>query len=176
MANYFYCDANGKKQGPFNEQHLQEQAAEGTIRPSTMQETENGSELVAARQIISQRHFAKQDVLGFFDFGFTRFITNTWISFIWMLTVGITFLAWGLLILAWGLSIWFIISQGGKFAVGGFLMRFLMILVSPLVAAIYLLFTRMGLEFMVVIFRIETHLRELKDNSEKAESLRAVGG
>jgi len=51
MANYFYYDANGKKQGPFNEQQLKEQASKGIISPSTELETESGQKLITAGRI-----------------------------------------------------------------------------------------------------------------------------
>jgi hypothetical protein len=35
MANYFYTDANGQKQGPVDEQHLKELKAQGVVTPTT---------------------------------------------------------------------------------------------------------------------------------------------
>jgi len=42
MANFFYFDANGNKNGPHNEQQLQTLAAQGIITPSTPLETDGG--------------------------------------------------------------------------------------------------------------------------------------
>jgi len=42
MANYFYTDANGTKQGPYNEQQLQSLAAQGQITQTTPLETDMG--------------------------------------------------------------------------------------------------------------------------------------
>lgn len=42
MANFFYFDANGQKQGAFSEQQLQALAAQGVIMPNTPLETEGG--------------------------------------------------------------------------------------------------------------------------------------
>jgi len=42
MANYFYTDANGYRQGPFNEQQLQALATQGIITPNTPLETDTG--------------------------------------------------------------------------------------------------------------------------------------
>ncbi len=42
MANFFYTDANGREQGPFNEQQLRRLAARGMITPTTPLETDTG--------------------------------------------------------------------------------------------------------------------------------------
>jgi len=42
MSNYFFTDANGQKQGPVNDQHLKELAAQGIIGPNTPMETDTG--------------------------------------------------------------------------------------------------------------------------------------
>lgn len=42
MANYFYIDANGQRQGPANEQALKELAEYGIITPDTQLETDTG--------------------------------------------------------------------------------------------------------------------------------------
>ena len=90
-----------------------------------------------------------------FDFGFTRFITNTWISVIWTLFVILAALACIVAIV------------GGLFAVAnGAMQGFGSILLAPIVIALYLLFIRIGLECIIVLFRIETHLRALCDQNE----------
>ena len=88
-----------------------------------------------------------------FDFGFTHFITNTWISFIWILNVILTILS---CVVATYIGL-YALNYGGS---AGFL------LLSPIVAALFLLFTRMGLECIIVLFRIETHLRVIREKSE----------
>ena len=42
MANYFYFDWHGSKQGPVSEEQLKELLAKGVISRYTMLETENG--------------------------------------------------------------------------------------------------------------------------------------
>jgi len=49
MPNYFYFDANGKKQGPCNEQQLQTLASMGHITPTTPLETDSGHKGVAGQ-------------------------------------------------------------------------------------------------------------------------------
>jgi len=49
MANYFYIDARGTKQGPVSEQQVEELVAQGTIRPMTSIETEDGREQLAGQ-------------------------------------------------------------------------------------------------------------------------------
>ena len=91
-----------------------------------------------------------------FDFRFTRFITNSWISFIWTLTVILSILACvgGM---AFGVCL---VGSIGDYEV------IAIMLLTPIVIALFLLFARMGLELIVVIFRIETHLRTIRDKYE----------
>jgi len=49
MTNYFYYDADRQKQGPVSEQQLKELAAEGTITPKTLLETDDGHYEAAGR-------------------------------------------------------------------------------------------------------------------------------
>ena len=49
MANFFYTDAYGYQQGPYDMQQLQELAAEGVITPQTPMETEMGEKGVAGQ-------------------------------------------------------------------------------------------------------------------------------
>jgi len=110
---------------------------------------------------------AQQTSSGFLDFGFTRFITNSLTSFIWMAVVAIVFLVWGYQT--------YTIAQGGLS--GGLLIRLLSMTASnpPLMnlllitldAVFYLLVARMILEFTIIVFRIETRLRTIEENAEK---------
>lgn len=92
-------------------------------------------------------------MLDFFDFGFTRFITNTWISFIWGLFVVLACLVCGIGVLV-------VLAQAGFLAAIG-AMVFL-----PIIAALYLVLIRISLEFVIVVFRIETHLRAIRERDE----------
>ncbi|GHT46135.1 hypothetical protein FACS189454_06790 [Planctomycetales bacterium] len=42
MANFFYYDANGQKQGPITQQELKSLVTQGLITPGTPLETESG--------------------------------------------------------------------------------------------------------------------------------------
>jgi len=95
---------------------------------------------------------------GIFDFGFTRFITNIWISFIWRCIVVVVLLTWGINIIR-GLSE---IAKGDASSVMGFAIILLATIATPL----SLLFTRIGLEFIIVVFRIETRVRTMEKHCE----------
>ena len=49
MANYFYTDANGQKQGPINDEQLRTLAARGVVTPDTPLETDSGYKGVAGQ-------------------------------------------------------------------------------------------------------------------------------
>jgi len=49
MPNYFYIDANGRKQGPVDKQRLQKLMDWGTITPTTPLETESGHQGMAGQ-------------------------------------------------------------------------------------------------------------------------------
>ena len=103
-----------------------------------------------------------ENLTGFFDFGFTRFVTNTWISIIWRIAVALIFIAWGCWVIG-GLATMANVDP---------LMGIGIILLVTVVVPIELLLIRMVLEFVIVVFRIETHLRTLKDNSEATKNNR----
>ena len=86
---------------------------------------------------------------GFFDIHFTRFISNTWVTIIWVAFIIAHFL--GALIAVF--SAFNIDEVTGVIS----------LVLVPLITAISLLFTRMALEFDKVVFRIETNTRETKD-------------
>ena len=91
-----------------------------------------------------------------FDFGFTKFFTNTWLSTIWVLTVI-------LFILTFLGSIGFLVySMQNNPAPESFLMLGGLLLAS----LIYLISVRLSLEFVIVVFRIETHLRAIREKDE----------
>ena len=49
MAKYFFTDANGNRQGPYDEQQLQALVVQGMITPNTPMETESGHKGVAGQ-------------------------------------------------------------------------------------------------------------------------------
>ena len=85
------------------------------------------------------------------DIGFTRFISNTWISFIWVVVIIAHFLGTiGAIFYA------FHAEEFKDIAV-------LSLFVVPLIALVSILFCRMFLELDVVLFRIESNTRETRD-------------
>jgi len=169
MTNFFYYDQSFQKRGQYTEQELKELLAQGTISRETLI-GEMGGEHTDAKlkrmgELFPDLFFksaspqaAPETSPGFFDFGFTRFITNTWISFIWIVIVTLTILVFCVAILA-GL---FTLSQGGVSPAGVGI-----ILLATIIAPLFLLFARMGLEGVIVLFRIETHLRSIREHYEK---------
>jgi len=91
-----------------------------------------------------------------FDFGFTRFITSSLVKFFWGLYVIIGILGFVAAIL---IGLYYFLQ--GETLVGT-----VAILVLPVVVVFYLLCIRMGLELAIVFFRIETHLRCIREHYE----------
>ena len=179
MTTYVYLDANGQRRGSVTIEQLRDLAKEGIITPKTLLMTDGGfairakeldlqfntvvpppadptpyatEQTATARQLVlSQSHLT-----GFFDFDFTRFITNSWISFLWRLTVFLTILS---------AIIWIILGvimvSNNNPTVG-----MLLIFVVPIINGVSLLFSRIVFEFIIVVFRIETHLRAIRDKFE----------
>ena len=169
MANYFYYDL-GKKYGPFSVEQLRELAEQGSIKPYKTLITEGNNKEIKAEQIIDSRHFMKDDATldkqggvplgkqggvplekspGFFDIHFTRFISNTWVSVIWVIAIIVQFCG--------ALSAIYWAFQADEMT------GMISLVLVPLITAISLLFTRMALEFDKVVFRIESNTRETKD-------------
>jgi len=109
-----------------------------------------------------------------FDFGFTRFITNTWTSILWALTVVLTILGHlgytfyhfyhvGMLIHRHPNPDITILDMDWAMIMGWALLVFV---AYTLAAALFLLFMRMAFELEIVIFRIETHLRSIREHYE----------
>ncbi len=94
---------------------------------------------------------APADEQGFiatlFDFSFSSFITVKFIKFIY-----------GILLFGAGLGVLAFILAGFH---SSFLQGLFCLLVSPIVAAIYLIFVRIGTEAVVVAFRVAEHLRSI---------------
>jgi len=155
MAKYFYTGGDGIKRGPYNEQHLQELVTRGLIGKNTPLETDTGHVgLVGQVPGLKFDSGSQQASLGFFDIGFTRFITNTWTSILWGATIGATFL---------GCVIALVVALFS----GEPILFFVALLIVPISAALFLLFMRMSFELTIVIFRIETHLRSIREHYEK---------
>jgi len=98
----------------------------------------------------------EQPLDGFFDIGFTRFVTNTWISIIWVIVIIAHFIA-PLVVLAVTASV--VGKDGGSVPLVAFALSL------PLVA-LSLLLSRMSLEVTIVLFRIESNTRATKERLE----------
>jgi len=96
------------------------------------------------------------DVL--FDIRFTRFITTTWISIIWVFVIVLHFLALGGGVI--GLALWSNAAQSSHYVTEP---PFWLWFVLPIAVAFSLLGFRMSLELMIVIFRIEANTRVAKE-------------
>ena len=82
-----------------------------------------------------------------FDFGFKKFITLSVIKILYILGMGVIALVWlGALIVGF--------TQGIGVALG-------VLIVGPLIACLYLIFFRIWLELVVVIFRIGENTSKL---------------
>jgi len=167
MTDYFYLDTNGTRRGPCDEDRLQELAANGTIRPDTLiGEMDAGLTLTGlkkATELIPDSTFnsdARRTPLGFFDFGFTRFFTASLIPFFWIVSVVVAFSIWGSFVLI-GLFAIITGAVGDDTILGTFY-----ILLSTVALLIHLLLIRIALEFLLIVFRIETHLRAIREKDE----------
>jgi len=160
MANYFYTDENGQKQGPVSAEQVKELVVQGIVKPNTLleirldtlPETENGHVVEAG---LIPDLFTRQSS-GLFDIGFTRFISNTWISIIWVILIIVHFLA----------------------AIGATYYSFnedepLLFLLALFAVPISLLLCRMSLELKVIFFRIESNTRESKEHLREIKELLA---
>ena len=154
MANFFYTNANGESQGPYNKEQIKELAANETILATTILKSDGGHTANASawfpglkfKQVPELEHAAQQRSPGLFDIGFTRFITNTWTSILWVLTIILAFL-----------------GCGGAMVYGASNKVPVLFIIAPIAAALFLLFMRMTFELTIVLFRIETHLQTIRD-------------
>ena len=114
-----------------------------------------------SRQAVQyQNEPSTKETSGFFDIRFTRFITNTLISIVWAITVTITILV---SLFCIGIAL-YSVSQGEatqEILAAAF--------VVPIAGVLFLLVVRMWLEFIIIVFRIETNTRNLKEIKEILE-------
>lgn len=86
-------------------------------------------------------------IMAFLDFGFTRFITLSVIKILYILGMS-------LIILGWLIMLVNAFTQGIMTAA-------VVLIVGPIVALLYLIFLRIWLELIVVIFRIGENTSKL---------------
>ena len=157
MTKYFYYDWAGTKQGPVSEEQFKELLAKRVISRYTMLETEDGSvqfEALRLPNLFPERQ--AQPPCGIFDIGFTRFISNTWISIIW----GILITAH---IIGAVVCLFAALNNGDP----------RLFLVALVVVPVSLLLCRMSLELNVIFFRIESNTRESKECLREIKELLA---
>jgi hypothetical protein len=86
---------------------------------------------------------------GLFDFGFTKFITLSFLKFIYVLVVvfmGVVLL--GCIVLGFA---------------GGAYTGLAALILGPIVALLYLIWIRMGMEFLAVVFRMAGDIRAIRE-------------
>ena len=159
MTKYFYIDADGEKQGPVSKQQIIELAEQGIILPTTPIGTKD--------RYISEVSQLREKP-GFFDIGFTRFISNIWISIIWAIVIVVHFFGFILLLIGTGM----IMASGDSKAPVAALSLSIVIL-GTAGLSLSLLFCRMALELDVILFRIETNTRESKEYLREIKELLA---
>lgn len=183
IADFYYYDQNDQRQGPFSKQQIKELAAQKTITPETLLEDDAGQQEVAGQ--IPELFVPSSPIIdhsissatqgtpqhepspGFFDFGFTRFITNTATSILWAMTVVLTILGYV------GYTIYHFYTlvnhpELGVMVVGWAIVVFV---AYTLAAVMFLLWMRMVFELEIVVFRIEKHLRSVEKQSEAIHRL-----
>ena len=99
------------------------------------------------------------------DFGFTKFITLGVVKIIYLLGIGL-------------IGLGFLAALISSFTMGVFAILGVMI-VGPIIALLYLMFFRIWLELVVVIFRIAentTKMVELQGGTSRPPSVSSSGG
>ena len=197
MANYFYYDADGKQQGPVDIHGLRELVTQGVIVPSTSIKEEGEHSIFAARRIpglfpaglfaspsgaifqpvsLNERRSGIFDRLsGIFDIGFTRFMTNVLIPVFWCIVLVTSFIDYG-----YGILTAFEIVQPSQtleallFTPTRFLLSVIVfqypigaVFVCTILLFLNLVFYRVFFELIIVLFRIESHLRAMREKSEE---------
>jgi hypothetical protein len=89
-----------------------------------------------------------------FDFSFTRFITTRWIKLIFLIGIALATLQLVAYVL-WAFTMLFTMEGASK------LMGLVFIVVAVVIYTVEVIALRIGLELVVVIFRIEEHARRL---------------
>jgi len=164
MANvqYFYTDEDGQKQGPVAGEELARLVMEGVVKPTASIE-HAGTRWKGRAEEVHDFFTGKSSTStsGIFDIGFTQFISNTWISILWVLIIILAIL---------GCVITLLVAVFNDAPA--------LLIIAPFAAALFLLLMRMAFELTIVVFRMETRLRTIEKNSETMsrieEHLRAI--
>ncbi|MCL2709950.1 MAG: DUF4282 domain-containing protein [Planctomycetaceae bacterium] len=103
---------------------------------------------------------------GILDIQFTRFITNVWISAIWVIIIGTHFLTYLCVIFGMLISVGMAQRGGDDAFAEAIMMSLVLFLLVTVGLVLSLLFWRMTLELIIVIFRIESNTRPIKERTE----------
>ena len=157
MANYFYFDRSFKKQGPVNQEQLQELAAQGVFKRDSSIVTDTGDR-GRADYFIPLTCFKTPQVLGepspgFFDIGFIHFLTPVLTALTWWFSVFVVVV-----------EVMYVPSQVPEQARAG------IFFVCIIIGVLELMVIRLVLEFFVIAFRIERHLRDKLPRASKANA------
>ena len=100
-----------------------------------------------------------------FDIRFTRFAMNLYIPYIWVLTIIACFLGW----------VWLVIMGLNQLNMGAEASYVIvMIVIATIALPFSLLFSRLFLEIIIVFFRIESHLRAMRERDEEQRDSKRV--
>ena len=159
MANWYYYDDNGQKQGPITAAQIYTLLTNGDIFYDTIVESEDGKLKEAMEKIgefsflfenPSDSTYAGRSTREIPDIGFSHFVTPVIVTITWWISIITTICSC--------LFCMFLIASSPMPDVGkSFGVLFV------IATAIYsLLLTRLILEFFTIQFRIERHLRTVK--------------
>ena len=133
--------------------------------PQSDQQPQYGTDSARHQTLENRSSNAKSP--GIFDIRFTRFITNVWISIIWVVVIVAHFLGYGIAILVTITMVMNVASMVGVNSVfAGAIMLPSVVLLETVLFVLALIFSRMALEVIIVLFRIETNTRVLKERTE----------
>ena len=174
MTSYFYNDTNGETQGPYNEQELQQLADRGVITPTTPLATDGGHSGLAGQipglrfrtavppspfppKRTEDKTFQHEASTGSiflwpFDFAFRDLrlpIILLWVCRIFYAIVfGLTILggAWYSFVILVGTA------QFGRSSAEAPIVAFVLVLVTWIAVALYIIFVRLSYEFFIIVF------------------------
>ena len=157
MANFFYIDANGNKQGPYDKRQLEALSEKGIIEPTTLMVTDTGDIIIASKMPGFDWVYEDENesLPGIPDIGFAHFVTPALITITWWLSIGVTICSSLCMMYQISSSL---LPDGAK----GF-----GVLVMFAIAIYSLLITRIILEYFAIQFRMERHQRTIKEILEK---------
>ena len=178
MADQWYYTRNKQQQGPVSLEQLKQLAAGGQLQPTDMIWKDGLPQWQAASSMgglfgpaaspggappAAPPQVGKPvmpgapmpstgGILAFLDLDFSRFVATVIVRWLWRIWLALA--AIGLLVIV--ISALGLLTQNPLAGVG-------LLVAGPCVVVLYTLFTRMGLETTIILFRIAEHLREMND-------------